>query len=237
MLDERYNFKSMVLMKVNEGGINRFLDKAETLSEGKAIETNLGRISIKKLHNHLLMDFRVLWEKRNRVERMRLNDEGDSIIEEVEEFDLSEIRILISSNISNFIFVCFRDANITKFNKIIKYIFEDVSISRVMLSNRFFDKLVNSSNHIVLRGKTITIGNDNRGVILKDCFTKEEEFEEITEVKLEVFLDQKIQIKINNTGIIKFFNKPRNEQVYKTIELLSYIIEREEFAGEVELND
>lgn len=223
-MKKEYNFKSMTIMQVFPDHVNSkdIIRCVKKLSD-KVTETPYGKLSLKISDEMKLIDLKILWEKREKVKRMILNDFGEVEDKYIDDVELSEIRIWTLPEEGNFIFVFLKNTTFVKADKVLKYILSDLNLSRVRLNNYFFDDLTKHHIPISLINKTITIGTQGTDSYLYDYSENYNRYEVISEATmiLHLYGNTKIKIKISNNGVIKLFNRPDFEQVYEIVKFFN----------------
>lgn len=231
---EKDIFKFMSIMRVKSKDVD-ITDKISNIQGqyliNKIKETEFGKISVKVQNIDDFIEMKIFCQNIEFLPSVKLNDLGEIENISVESIEVSEIKVFIHKNTSEYIFIFSNKAHILKAQKIVEIVLEDLEISRIIFNNEMFEYFRNISNIYSIQSMTfqesnnlITLAKSSEKGIIKDL-----EFGKIKEIKLEIHLKNKIKMKINDKGLITLFNRPGYVDILILIELFIKILDETDY--------
>lgn len=219
MIEE--NFNSMVIMKCDNGFIRNILNKKDEIHNLFIGSRNYiyKNFEIWSSYKREFKSVTISWEEEDKSAININNFELDSLIDtEIKKNKVCRIDIWKVIDNDELAFVFFQNTSLTKSSEVLG----KLNFQRVILHNSFFEKVFEFKPKVSIIGKSISIGYNinKRNEYFHNEYSSKEQ---ITEVKFIINLERRINVKINNKGIVKIFNKPNLEEAYEIIKLLNSI--------------
>ncbi|MGU8472120.1 hypothetical protein ACV3P7_12785 [Clostridium perfringens] len=231
------NFKSMAIMECSDDIIKYISIEKEKIFNDYIKKGNFIYRDFKiDIYDQLnIDDVTISWvEEKQPIYNITNSNDENFIDEKSCKFKLCKLRIWKLNKWSKFIFVFFQNTSLAKSIEMLND-FTRVNFRRVILNNSFFNKLINNNPYISIVGKTISIGLSYR-ISMNPILNKYKEplnEEQITEVKFIVNLLRDINVKINNKGMVRIFNKPSIEEAYEIVKIINDILNSVDSDGEL----